>query len=68
MQRESAVQKVVTAHTLLASTQDQLKVDYRYFAEACRAAHEAGIPDRELSEITGYSRQRIQQFRCESVS
>lgn len=64
MHRESAIEKLAAAHGLLAHAQDELDECYRYFAVACREAHEVEIPDRVIAEMTGYSRARIQQFRC----
>lgn len=61
---DDALAEVMETHDHLSQAQqdvDNLRED---FAISCRRAHEAGIPDRVIADETGYSRARIQQFRC----
>jgi hypothetical protein len=64
MQRETALDKICTRHLNLLAAQAVVEEERATFAKTCIEAHEAGIPDREIAELTGYSRARIQQFRC----
>lgn len=61
---DNALERVETSYNLLDSAQKRVSVERQYFARACKEAHEAGVPDRLIADMTGYSRARIQQFRC----
>jgi hypothetical protein len=61
--KESAQARVADAHERLAAAQEAAKSAQDTFALACQDAYELGLNDREMAELTGYSRARIQQFR-----
>lgn len=70
--REEAVEALRHQFFLLQEAQKEEERERSVFAQFCNEAHEHGIPDREIHELTrdwdptgkGYSRARIQQFRC----
>jgi len=59
----NALERVATAASTLRKAQEDETSEREHFAEVCREAYNEGANDREMHEITGYSRARIQQFR-----
>jgi len=59
----NALEKVAAAAALLRQAQDEEAAERERFADVCREAYNEGANDREMHEVTGYSRARIQQFR-----
>lgn len=63
--KEAARDRIRAANALLQAAQAEAKAQQDAFAEVCRDVYDnEGLNDREIAEITGYSRARIQQFRC----
>lgn len=68
-QKEAALSEVEVQYRELVKAQQTLDNERADFAAACKEAHEHGISDQEIADLTketgdGYSRARIQQFRC----
>jgi hypothetical protein len=70
-EKQNALERVRVAAVLLHQSQLATKQELERFASLCREVYdETGANDREIAEATsvegfdGYSRARIQQFRC----
>jgi hypothetical protein len=70
-EKQNALERVRVAAVLLHQSQLATKRELERFASLCREVYdETGANDREIAEATsvegfdGYSRARIQQFRC----
>jgi hypothetical protein len=63
--RDAALDAVERIAVGLVQAQDEVDGAREALGEACRSAHEQGISDRELANLTPYSRARIQQFRTQ---
>jgi hypothetical protein len=70
-EKQNALERVRVAAVLLHQSQLATKRELEHFASLCREVYdETGANDREIAEATsiegfdGYSRARIQQFRC----
>lgn len=59
----NALERVAAAASMLRKAQDAEAAERERFAQICREAYHDGANDREMHEVTGYSRARIQQFR-----
>lgn len=63
MTKEAACQALDAAMAELTIVQQQLAIVQTKLAATCKDVYGA-LNDREMAEQTGYSRARIQQFRC----
>lgn len=63
--KQAALIKIKSAWAELRRAKEQEKKEREYFAKICREAHEEGVSDQAVADITGggYSRARIWQLR-----
>lgn len=59
----AALDRVADAARKLKEAQANEVAERESFAQVCREAYNQGANDREMKEVAGYSRARIQQFR-----
>lgn len=62
-QKLGGLERAANQADLIRSLQNQLTHEQEYFAQMCRDVYDAGANDREISEVTEFSRARIQQYR-----
>lgn len=63
MTKQAALQRLAKEKAAIDAAQEELGKRQQKFADSCREVYGV-VNDREMAEGTGYSRARIQQYRC----
>lgn len=66
--QENALRWAKDAYEMVTELEGQLEAARTLLCLRCQQAHEAGVSDREISEVTKLSRARIQQIRTKELA